>query len=1283
MFLYQETRLNLEPASSHTTVDLELPASRSLGLASQGSPKRRRIERPSHSRDEATFASENIALEAGIHFRPSGDKTKAPQYPRNILWRILDDSTLLELQATDLAASRDESQRAALTLRFKLPNPLISRGVAFAEARDGPSDGSLVVFALTRRGELYTLSLSTQAFSDPHYLEDVQSGSAGWCRLATPSSLSYRTALRIMAKDEGEVWVSLNDGNLVRLCRPGNENNVGWRDTIYSTGGWKSSMRGLLSWKSAPSIHFRDVDYDARAAISMDVAPDGNSLWTVCLDHTIRVWDISTGKVTVEKDLAGNLERDFQKPFENLIDPSCTQALQLSPSSTDNGYNVITFSPQTRCFIFWAVSDDGASEISLENPFPNSNISIPSEKLFGNPAFSIESFHMHQSGSGKSSDSRAMWILARCAGKYHTLNIKFNPRNPVPRFGSATSWMSVQHDLSVTNNSKESLDLPIDPSKSNTITDPLSVSERWAMFLTRSGRYSMATLETALAIYQRSLSKGRRFSATSSANPHASLRERMLETVAAASSLSSHADEVDFQGYDTDIAAQWQVFYGVVQDLQKQREQVLSLAFDEEENQPWLCFADCISPLRSCNDVELLWNNRTRYAQLDLSHKQQADSPLVKMLYQSDSAASGQLFYALDVFRKSFPKRTLNTFRDALLEETIHESLSTLAPSLQSLYDRSGLDGQINDDDYSKLIDALKPFGGFDELDTDAFLRVLRLFAQPQRGHPQSREVTRYGMRLLIEGAQDTVELASDILLDLLLLLTFMVGEIDPADLPKSFDPEQCYSGIRQKIQEHEILKWLMNAPVQSLSPAETDEATNDKKRVSENSSSSPSTLFECLYLNDWRDMKIPKKDSMELLTYWCGAWCYGPRLKEQYEATVADIMAMLLQTRHFDYAVTFLKYMPNTPWSTYLRARLYLAINDFQRAAFLFRQAANDLVANFYVEQYDTAPILSEDEHRYFNDGYPKLYSHIMTLFDRMHVMSYVAEFASLALEHSLQEGEEADLRLRSTLIDRKFFASIRISDYQRAFEALLRYTDTNLRERAMAAFLDALLSSSRTTLLLSLPWSAPLAQSVDAKLEELCAHTSTSGLFSTPKTDDSAPSMQPHKVLYAFRISRGDYRGAALCLWERLQRLKLVQSQGVRGVDVDEAVAEAYLALINCLSLVDEDMAWMLVRPYDTSRNGKAKLITNGELNDDDQEAKAPRAERRVITLEDVRLEWQNEMDRVADVEAGRFALGNGDDLDGGMDLDASMGTGAGYARMPGSLGGGVPMEVDVFAA
>ena len=232
-------------------------------------------------------------------------------------------------------------------------------------------------------------------------------------------------------------------------------------------------------------------------------------------------------------------------------------------------------------------------------------------------------------------------------------------------------------------------------------------------------------------------------------------------------------------------------------------------------------------------------------------------------------------------------------------------------------------------------------------------------------------------------------------------------------------------------------------------------------------------------------------------------------------------------------------------------------------------------------------------------------------------------------------------------------------------------------------------MLATSNIELLIHLPWPNELAKEADAHLADLCTKPASiapvpyDGLSWKKTTLSSAEStsVPPHRLLYAWRIERNDYRGAAAALWERIEMLKLAQTQGVRGQDVDGELVETYLCLINCLVLVDEKMRWLLVQPFESNAVARKTRFAASSAGATDISGEFKRGTRRIVTVDDVRRDYQAHLDRMADFAAGRYPItldgGFGDEADF-VDEDVYMG---GALPAPGTERGG--MEVDIFAA
>lgn len=124
-------------------------------------------------------------------------------------------------------------------------------------------------------------------------------------------------------------------------------------------------------------------------------------------------------------------------------------------------------------------------------------------------------------------------------------------------------------------------------------------------------------------------------------------------------------------------------------------------------------------------------------------------------------------------------------------------------------------------------------------------------------------------------------------------------------------------------------------------------------------------------------------------------------------------------------------------------------------------------------------------------------------------------------------------------------------------------------------------------------------------------------------------------HKILYAWRIRHSDFRGAATVSLERLQKLQQ-SGEGDKALGDDSLetpVTKQYIALINALSCVDPKQAWILSEEIPRKGAGSKNGAT---------------PKRSVVTLDEIRKQYQGELDRIAAIENNQFALAGGDEMD-----------------------------------
>jgi hypothetical protein len=308
--------------------------------------------------------------------------------------------------------------------------------------------------------------------------------------------------------------------------------------------------------------------------------------------------------------------------------------------------------------------------------------------------------------------------------------------------------------------------------------------------------------------------------------------------------------------------------------------------------------------------------------------------------------------------------------------------------------------------------------------------------------------------------------------------------------------------------------------------------------------------------------------------------------------------------------------------------------------------------VPDFKVQEEDTASLLRLDEQEFFGSGLGPFYEHIMDLFMHFRCFSHVVDFVQLAIQNheldlisaekkhtkSSKSAITAHDQKATDLLSRLFTAALESSQYEIAFSALTRLHNPGLRKASLTSLTTTLINARRIDTILSLPF-ASLASDLDSVLASLALkslHTSSS---------PSASSVY-FRVLYALRVQRSDFHGAAQCLWHYLQRLKAATVDS--SVDPrDDRLLETYLLVINALRCCGPDEGWVLDDPALTSGSVTGvKFVTR--LSGSAAGATEKPKKRKVVVLDDVRKEYQELLDRISDLEGGRFAFGVQDEME-----------------------------------
>lgn len=686
-------------------------------------------------------------------------------------------------------------------------------------------------------------------------------------------------------------------------------------------------MRGFMAWKGSSSVRYGNIDLDGKTATSIVCAPDNRHIWAVCLDHALRVWDVSSGQMALEIDLGGDANRDFQQPVSDLVDPGHENLIRLITSKGAQDYTVVTFSPHLRQFKFWSVKDSKSGLFHVEPAYPEFVYRPPIDDLVQSPVWTLNCFHIQVQPVGKTKTMQ-MWISVQTGSHCHTFTIAFDPNAKSSALSSAWThnWFEVGSGQDATDNLSSIPAGKTLAGSSEHCPTRTSVVESWTDFILDAGRFTTATLETALLVYKRSLSR-RDPNMRALTNSNLSLKERVCECVGAAARLrQSPGQGPAYDQYESDVASQWNVFYGVLLNLHKQRERTLSLAYDPQENIPWLIMADQISPIRRQSTSETLWRNQEVFSLAKRAHPYHQ---LRSLLENDTDEQVGKLFHVLAVFRDLLPADFLRAFRHFLFTDSLQAPTGEVSERVQSLYDHSGFNGRVSDEDFDTITQPINSLlGGYLKIDNKLLHAAARILGEELQGKPQKKSLNLYGKRFLSQGSRESYESGLDMLTSMQLLVVFMAVELEDEELSEDLDPFHIYESLSQQFRAYSLLRWLANT-VPRGSP----------------SSDLHDNILMQLLADDWETMQTPPKLQMdELLTYYVRSWTLNTSLLQNYDSIATNVMSNLLTKGEIDRALDFLKFLPNTAWATYIRGRLYLARRELSEAAACFEEAAPEL---------------------------------------------------------------------------------------------------------------------------------------------------------------------------------------------------------------------------------------------------------------------------------------------------------------------------------------------------
>ena len=1198
--LYKETAFELKPSASARRVDIIVPRANGSYDRSKFSKKIERHDRLAS--DDKSYAAEYLASSSAVFFRQS------QTYPRSFLWRVVGKQKILEISNADFAR-HERDPEANNVLAFQFQDRITPRGLSIC---DSSKKDEFHVFVLTQENEVFEIHLHTDFFSNS---EKIPSDTKSWCSPIRASSLSIDKAFRVHAANPQDVFVSFISGKVQHWRRGATDQP--WSHVNYDDKTWGLSLFSIVSRKGHSDIDFGGQRLAYNTAHAM--ARSGQYLFTACLNHTLRIWHLESGKLVESRDLLDQA-RD---PQENIqLNPAEPGYIQFLEGANKNEQILLTYSPLDGGQVkLWRVRnsfEDETNLFSIEDMVPSSTLSLPDPDPMGNSVWSLAGL---RAIFDKHTKDWQVWALWRNHNYHKTYTLNFSFAD------ISNQWQEEWVTISTINTKIQGPDfVPVEAQE---------VTSKWLEYILFPGRYSAAVIETGLTQFATALDIRQLLG-----DRNKPLAERLTKTVVSQVKLRSYEDkQKDYDRYALETDQQWRHVWRILESMNEGRFAPLSLSLDPLTDMVVLTMADTCCLIRECSNLELLQTNQSEGLDT-LPHIARGRWPYRKLPFGSQEASTASVVLAaVQKFFSSFPPELTMDFVQTL-DEDLYTNLKVSTPErIVSFFNSIDFANAVPDDVEKEFLKELSSIGGLEAITNNicAFILKLVMDHRAHRGRPVQVK-TDFGVQAMSTAVIDEILAIRQVLFSLLAVIIF----VDESD---HFDTSHFFEQIVERLKVQERNLWL---------------ATHHRSTTAQGSISVLQDLYgEVVRPQSTDHHPLPYvltqhiKDNLDFIS--------GEGHVPQEEAAVF-LQCNLLKHGDVQLAKDFLKFQPSTPWSTYVKGRLDLALGDFKAAATSFRAASDGLAHGKAIGKLTelSSGFLTSDEAACFFGGTPLYLQHIVTLFEKHKAYSQAAEVAQLALQALKPDEKEPIPNFRQSVLLRLFTAELKSSRFDQAFDALVQFPDPVLQRTSTTDLIDTMLESSRslsdTASVVSKIQDLPLdtqphlAIHIDHHLASLAKKQtgipSASGLWLSSTPIDYL------SILHALRLTKKDYRGAVSVLFDRL---RIIQKSGrARSDPQATSLRHALLAIINAMTCVKEDEAYIIVDTGEDPR-GSAKGVKRLRAQDDDGDEQRKKRKRVIITLDDLRREYQRVLDRCSRIERGDFEFGEGtgsDDED--MDTD-----------------------------
>lgn len=676
-----------------------------------------------------------------------------------------------------------------------------------------------------------------------------------------------------------------------------------WKETNFSAQGWAKGLQSLVPFRfqGGQTIKHGKANMELSAATSAVAdslgVEDAQFLCTVCLDHRLRIWNVRTGAILYTGDILG-VERNQQDLGKWVIDPSRDNLVRLV-GRVEGKRTLVVYSPVSNEFKFWKVEAKDDSSVYVHDMFPKANL-VPPEPSSGD-VWTLADFGVAQPTGA----TFHLWVMWKNNLTYRTQRLEFQSEH-----SQATpeqwkkNWTGVHMD-SISPNAESA-----NPG------DPTDSTEKWLQVIFYPGRFSKATLDAALAMYERGLgikkTAGRDFKG---------LVESVCSVLGSTATLDKISPgDMDYEQFRSHSEVQWRRFHRLVLELDKQRGEALSLALDHSSGVAWVLCADLVAVMHQCSELEDIYYNT------EAEEQTQNVSALV-------SAGLGLV--------ENFSDSIMQQSNAALRIELFEESAKPDMERIQRFFDESGSWRGISEEDATQVVEQLG--NDFRIVTPELYRELTDLFETKEDivGREDPYPLTELGRKVVVKSVQETAALQWQILLSQLLLLVHMEYEYDDDNeenaLHSRFDIGHVYRQIIDALRRLELVRWLVKTQI-SVPLLKSERSSGSPASTKRPSETRTITALEAFTSHLLGLVDVNGEPLVSSLTDVVIDIC-APN--SGIELSPVLIQCSLLKRDRPDLALELTPFRNQEPFSVYIQGRVFLSLKDYTSAALCFKKAA------------------------------------------------------------------------------------------------------------------------------------------------------------------------------------------------------------------------------------------------------------------------------------------------------------------------------------------------------